>query len=109
MLFRSFLRVGASDACNGEVFNVGGTTPISLKDLATTLVTLAKSGRVECVPWPAEKKAIDIGDFYADAGKLRRATGWTPAVTLEDGLRRTLDFYRAHRAHYVEDARAEDA
>src|SRR6266700_472712 len=44
----AFLRAGASNACNGEVFNVGGTAPISLKDLASKLVAIAGGGRVEC-------------------------------------------------------------
>ncbi|HVZ21439.1 MAG TPA: NAD-dependent epimerase/dehydratase family protein [Vicinamibacterales bacterium] len=99
----AFLRAGASDACNGDVFNVGGLTPISLKDLASLLVRLAGGGGVACVPWPADKKAIDIGSFYADSSKLQRAIGWTAKVGLEDGLRRAIDFYRANLPHYVDD------
>jgi UDP-glucose 4-epimerase len=97
----AFLRVGADDACNGEVFNVGGAAPIGLKDLAAKLVAMSGGGRVECVPWPQEKKLIDIGSFYADSHKLARATGWTPAVSLDEGLRRTIDFYRANLSHYA--------
>ena len=102
----AFLRAGATDACNGEVFNVGGDAPISLKDLASKLVKVADGGRVECVAWPEDKKAIDIGSFYADSSKLRGATGWTPAVSLDEGLRRAVDFYRANLAHYVDGADA---
>jgi len=98
----AFLRAGASDACNGEVFNVGGTEPISLKDLAAKLVKIAGAGRVGCVAWPEDKKAIDIGSFYADSSKLTHATGWTPSVSLDDGLQRTVQFYRAHFARYVD-------
>ena len=97
----AFLRAGASDACNGEVFNVGGAAPISLKDLAAKLVSIAGAGRVECVAWPEEKKAIDIGSFYADSSKLTRVTGWTPSISLEDGLRRAVEFYRANLARYL--------
>jgi nucleoside-diphosphate-sugar epimerase len=100
----AFLRAGADDACNGEVFNVGGIAPVSLKELASTLVAITGCGRVECVPWPAEKKAIDIGSFYADSTKLTSTTGWTPTVSLDDGLRRVVDFYRAHVSHYVDDS-----
>ena len=99
----AFLRAGASDACNGEAFNVGGIAPISLKDLASQLVGISGGGRVECIPWPAEKQAIDIGSFYADSSKFTRATGWAPTVALADGLTRAVDFYRAHRSHYVDD------
>ena len=98
----AFLRAGASDECNGEVFNVGGQAPISHRDLAQLLVKLAGSGRVSFVEWPAEKKAIDIGSFYADSTRFERATGWRPEVALEEGLARTIAFYRRHFDCYVE-------
>lgn len=98
----AFLRAGASDACNGDVFNVGGAEPISHRDLTTMLIEAAGSGRVEYIEWPAEKKAIDIGSFYSDSSKFRAATGWTPQVTLRDGLTTTLDYYRVHYAQYVD-------
>jgi UDP-glucose 4-epimerase len=102
----AFLRAGALDGCNGEVFNIGGSQPISLRDLATELVTVAGSGRVEFIGWPSEKKAIDIGSFYADSSKFMRATGWTPGVQLSDGLRRTVNFYRQHLTQYIDDPHA---
>ena len=100
----AFLRAGASDACNGEVFNVGGSQPISHRDLTALLLGVAGSGRVEYVAWPSEKKAIDIGDFYADSSKFQHTTGWTPTTSLEDGLQRTVAFYREHFDRYVDRA-----
>ena len=98
----AFLRAGASDASNGHVFNVGGSEPITHRDLTTLLIEIAGTGRVEYVEWPPEKKKIDIGDFYADSSKFTAATGWRPTVALRDGLARTIAFYREHWAHYVE-------
>jgi UDP-glucose 4-epimerase len=100
----AFLRAGAADACNGEVFNVAGDTPISLRDLTTLLIEVAGSGTVDHVEWPADKKAIDIGSFYADSTKFKATTGWTPTVPLADGLQRTVAFYRAHFSEYVQAA-----
>jgi len=97
----AFLRAGASDACNGEVFNVGGDEPISHRDLTAMLVRIAGSGSVRYVEWPPDKKAIDIGSFYADSTKFKTTTGWTPTVCLEEGLRRTIAFYREHWREYV--------
>ena len=106
----AFLRAGASDACNGEVFNVGGEGAISHRDLASLLVEVAGSGSVSYVDWPPEKKAIDIGDFYADSTKFEQTTGWTRTVPLREGLRRTVEFYRRHIDRYApepgRDARA---
>jgi nucleoside-diphosphate-sugar epimerase len=48
----------------------------------------------EAVPFPAEAKAIDIGDYYGAYDRFREATGWEPAVDLEEGLERTIAYYR---------------
>jgi UDP-glucose 4-epimerase len=100
----AFLRAGADDRVNGEVFNVGGDRPISHRDLAALLIDVAGSGSIEYVDWPADKKPIDIGSFYADSSKFTRATGWTRKVLLRDGLQRTVDYYRRHISHYLDDA-----
>jgi UDP-glucose 4-epimerase len=100
----AFLRAGATDACDGEVFNVGGDEPISHRDLVQLLVAVAGAGSVRYVDWPPEKKRIDIGSFYSDSTRFRRTTGWRPGVPLREGLRRTLEFYRAHRCQYLDDA-----
>jgi UDP-glucose 4-epimerase len=98
----AFLRAGASDACNGEVFNVGGSEPISHRDLTGLLVELAGAGRVQYIDWPSDKKAIDIGSFYANSSKFARVTDWSPTVNLRDGLTRTIAFYRRHLDQYVD-------
>jgi UDP-glucose 4-epimerase len=103
----AFLRAGASDACNGEVFNVGGIEPVSHRDLVHLLLEVAGCGRVRYIDWPTEKKAIDIGSFYADSSRFREATGWTPRVGLREGLARTVAFYRAHLPEYLDPAAPE--
>jgi len=100
----AFLRAGACDACDGEVFNVGGSQPITHKDLVEVLLDVAGTGRVTFVPWPPEKKQIDIGSFYADSSRFTRTTGWSPRVELREGFARTIAFYRANLTHYLEPA-----
>jgi len=97
----AFLRAGMEDACNGEVFNVGGDMPVSHSALTSVLLAIAGSGQVRYVDWPREKKAIDIGSFYADSSKFKRTTGWSPSVPLREGLERTVAFYRRHFERYV--------
>jgi UDP-glucose 4-epimerase len=96
----AFLMAGSNDAANGQVFNIGAIEPVSLRELAELLIEVCGSGRFELVPFPAERKAIDIGSIYVDDRKIRRVLKWRPRVDLREGLSRTIDFYRAHRGHY---------
>jgi len=98
----AFLRAGMTDACNGEVFNVGGREPIAHRDLVRMLIEEAGAGSVRHVDWPEEKKRIDIGSFYTDSSRFMRATGWTAATGVREGLQRTLAFYREHLREYVD-------
>jgi UDP-glucose 4-epimerase len=97
----AFLRAGAMDAADGQVFNLGGDAPVSLLDLAKTMVDIAGAGSYVLTPFPPERKRIDIGDFYADTTKIRKALGWAPRVPLREGLQRTIDYYRRHRDRYL--------
>jgi UDP-glucose 4-epimerase len=97
----AFLRTGASDAADGQAFNLGGDEPTALLDLAHLLVELSGRGSVRLAPFPEERRRIDIGDFYADATKIKRALGWQPRTRLREGLERTLAYYRAHKEEYL--------
>jgi UDP-glucose 4-epimerase len=66
------------------------------------LLEVAGTGTVRFIDWPAEKKAIDIGSFYADSTKFRAVTGWEPRVPLREGLARTVAYYREHLPHYLD-------
>src|SRR5207245_9779650 len=96
----ALLRAAYSDADNCHVFNLGHYEHISLKELAKLLMELNSGGKYELVPFPGDRKAIDIGDYYADFRKIDKLLGWSPQVTLEGGLKQTLEFYRANQAHY---------
>ena len=76
---------------------------IEVRNLVELLIAVGKSGRYRLVEWPPEKKAIDIGDFYADSSLILRTLGWQPRMLLHEGLTRTIEYYRAHLHHYVTD------
>ncbi len=99
----ALLRAGVLDTLNGDVFNVGGTEPVSHRDLVTLLLAEAGCGSVRFIEWPPEMKRIDIGSFYSDSSKFQRATGWRAEVGLREGFHRTLAFYRANFDQYAED------
>ena len=97
----AFLLAGARDEADGRVFNLGASPPHTLKDLAETLVELAGGGGVRLVPFPEDRKRIDIGDFYADTSLIRQTLGWEAKVPLREGLKGTLEFYRQNQEHYL--------
>ena len=96
----AMLLAATNDKACGEVFNLGSSEVVSLNDLAAMLVAMQAGSRREIVPFPPERKAIDIGDYYGDFSKIRTALGWEPQVSLTEGLRRSLDYYATHSGHY---------
>jgi UDP-glucose 4-epimerase len=96
----ALLAAAASDLAIGKAYNLGGMEVVSLKTLAELMTSLVHDSRHEIVPFPAERKAIDIGDYYSDFGLIRKDLGWNPQIDLRQGLMRTLDYYRKHSAHY---------
>ncbi|PYJ93217.1 MAG: NAD-dependent epimerase [Verrucomicrobia bacterium] len=96
----AFLLAAAEAASEGEVFNLGHNEHISLQELAALLVRLNNGGQYEIVPFPANREAIDIGDYYGDFSKIQTALGWSPQVSLRTGLAHTLEYYKKHGAHY---------
>jgi UDP-glucose 4-epimerase len=96
----ALLRAAADAASEGQVFNLGHWEHISLEELAVLLVRLNGRGEYKLIPFPADRKAIDIGDYYGDFGKIHNALGWSPEVLLESGLAQSLAYYRNHHAHY---------
>jgi UDP-glucose 4-epimerase len=75
---------------------------VSLDRLAVELVTANGGiGGYAIHEFPADRKRIDIGDYEADDRAFRMTTGWSPKVTLSDGLARTLAYYRLTLAKYL--------
>jgi len=96
----ALLLAAVDDKAVGKVYNLGSSEVVSLKDLAARLTALQADGRYEIVPFPPERKAIDIGDYYSEFKLIRDDLGWCPQGELGDGLQRTVDYYRSHGHHY---------
>jgi len=97
----ALLRAAADDGANGKVYNLGGDRVVSLTQLAELTVAANGGGCFESRVFPAERKRIDIGDYYADDRLIRTELGWAPRIGLEEGLTRTLSYYRNHLGQYL--------
>ena len=96
----ALLLSAALDEANGRIFNLGANETINLRDLAQLLIELNGAGEFRLVPFPPDRKTIDIGDYYGDYRLIHDTLGWQPRVTLREGLRRTLAYYHEHREQY---------
>jgi UDP-glucose 4-epimerase len=96
----ALLLCAATSAADGQIFNLGSDETINFRDLAALMVEIAGNGQYEIKPFPPERKAIDIGDYYADYRFIQGRLGWRPKVALREGLRRTIEFYRKEKEFY---------
>lgn len=97
----AFLMAAANASPKGQVYNLGGREVVDLKSLAKLMVEINGSGEYAIHDFPAERRAIDIGNYYADFSKIRTELGWTPQRTLRDTLESTLRYFREAMPHYV--------
>ncbi len=98
----ALLLAGARPESNGKVYNLGSSEVVSLRELAELLVGFAPGACYEIAPFPPERKAIDIGDYFGNHNLITSELGWQPRVPLRTGLQRTLEYYREHAVHYWE-------
>ena len=96
----AFLIAGASEKSFGNFYNLGGTERTSLKDLVEIMIGINGRGSYSIIPFPEDRKKIDIGDFYSDFTKIKNELGWKPEVSLQEGLQKTFDYYKKYQKHY---------
>ncbi len=97
----ALLLAAERDEVNGQIYNLGARNPVSLQELAELMVELHGSGSYSVHSFPEDRKKIDIGDYYSDFSKYESAVGWTPKISLREGLAKTLEFFKANIAHYL--------
>jgi UDP-glucose 4-epimerase len=97
----AFLLAAVKSAPKGQVYNLGGSEVIDLKSLAKLMVEINGSGEYAIREFPAERRAIDIGNYYSDFSKIRNELGWTPQRTLRETLESTLRYFRDAMPHYL--------
>jgi UDP-glucose 4-epimerase len=97
----AFLVAAAAPQAVGGVYNLGGVGRMSLRDLAETLVGVARQGSFAVKQFPADRKKIDIGDFYSDCSLIESVMGWKPRTTIPQALARTFAYYRKELPNYI--------
>jgi len=108
----AMLMVAVSEKANNQAYNLGsfikksglygqiGNNVISVGDIAKLVVKIAKSGNWIEIPYPVDRKPLEPGHFYADASKIYNEIGWEPKTNIEEGIKKTIDFYKENKNKY---------
>jgi nucleoside-diphosphate-sugar epimerase len=99
-LAEAFLSVALTPGTAGQIYNVGSGTGTPFKEMARLVATAVPGTEVVQVEWPAERYFVETGDYISNLEKITSATSWRPRTSLEEGIARTVEFYRANRQHY---------
>ena len=85
----------------GKVYNLGAPDPLNLEDTAKIMCEKIEGGDKQMIPFPEDRKAIDVGDFICDYSAFRNQFGWEPKVSFEDGILRSLEYFHKEIEHYT--------
>lgn len=97
---RALLMASLSERVNGEVLFAVDDRQVTVIDVAHAIASRI-GGSVRNVPWPEEKKAVEVGDVRISNRKVRDMLGWYPVCSLESGLEQTRDFYSSRLDYYL--------
>jgi len=101
-----------------EVYNLGsfmkkegryqelGDNICSVGDAAKRVVNIAEIGKCNEIDYPEDKKAVEPGHVYLDATKIYEDIGWYPKTSFEEGIRKTIGFYKENK-RYLENGEIE--
>ena len=98
----ALILAACNDLSQGKIFNLGGAeAPVRLDELAALLVEVNQGGSYQLMEFPEERRRIDIGDYYSDSSLIQSTLGWAPRITIREGLRKTLAFYKDNMSQYL--------
>jgi len=97
---KAILQTGASGNAYGETFNVGQSQPVTILELVNSILKIVKSGKIKFTSFTKERAVQEPGDFYPDINKIKQYVGWQPLTSLEEGLRKTVEYYKKYQKMY---------
>jgi len=97
----AFVSVGATQVPSGEIFNCGFGRSVPFREMVETIVEVLGRGEVKYMPWPTDYERSETGDVNFDVSKIRRTTGWFPAISLKEGVKKMYDFFSSRLDRYI--------
>ncbi|MEK7556926.1 MAG: GDP-mannose 4,6-dehydratase [Patescibacteria group bacterium] len=84
----------------GEIYNIGTHERVKFVDMVDAVLAEVGSGSKKHVPWPENYEKNETGNYVADTSKIESLTGWQARVSLKDGIRQMVEYYKKYRKHY---------
>ena len=81
-----------SEKANGNVLFAVSDRQYSIKEV-TKMLNEIIGGKIKFVPWPEERKSIEVGDAKISNNKIKELLNWHPSFSLEESLKLTNDYY----------------
>ncbi|MDP2754627.1 MAG: GDP-mannose 4,6-dehydratase [Nitrospirota bacterium] len=97
----AIVQASMNDHGNGETYFAVGDEHHSVAQIAEATVKYIGSGEVIYIPWPMERKAIDIGDAVISNKKFKETFHWVPKYNLQSGLIKTAKYYKTCMDKYL--------
>jgi len=85
----------------GKTHNLGAPDPMSLESTAKLMCQQIDGASYEKIPFPEERKAIDVGDFICDYKAFQSTFGWNPKVKFPQGISRSIEYFRENLDYYI--------
>lgn len=100
-IVNAMMKCAEAPGAAGEVINLGSGNSSRFCDMVSMVINTVKNGRMEFIPWPANYEKIETGDVSVDISKLKSITSWQPAYSLEEGIKKTFEYYKEYYDKYI--------
>ena len=100
-VLEALLIAATEEKAVGKVYNLGAPDPLSLEDTAKIMCQEIEGSDYQMIPFPDERKAIDVGDFICDYSAFRNQFEWEPKVNFEEGIQRSFEYFKDEIEHYI--------
>ena len=97
----ALLLAATSSGGSGKIYNLGGADPLSLEQTAQKICNLVDQSSYEMIPFPQDRKAIDVGDFVCNYELFEKTFNWSPKIRFEEGIDKSINFFKKELAHYI--------
>lgn len=100
-IINAIIQLTKKENSSGEIFNVGSGKSTEFREMVKKIIKIVGKGKIKFVDWPDNYEKIETGDIQIDTSKIFKHTGWKAKIDLEDGIKRTFEFYSKYFDKYV--------